>query len=159
MSELNHASINDYHKVVQMVKRCLSLLKNSDYEMNITTKDIHQAIEKLSVVDTPKGRSCAGTFGILINVGSWWGKQGHFPEYASFAKDPVIGSLRSVTPDLALLALVAHEVAHYVQFRIAPNAPRAKVRFSDYRKPHGNTFKHIYRHLRRDLVNKELLNV
>lgn len=156
---MNHASMNDYRKVERMVKQCLRLLRHKDYELNITTKDIQDATKNLTVVSEPRGKSCASANAIIINSGSWWRKYGTHVEYKNFENDPVIGTIRGVAPDHALMALVAHEVAHYVQFRFAPRAPNAIRRFADWRKPHGNTFKHIYRHLRRDLVNPMIADV
>lgn len=153
---MTHSSISDFKKVEGMVKQCLRLLRKKEYELNITTKDVREVTKHLSVIDHPKRHSCASGRSIVINVGAWWRRFGHHPEYKSFESDPVIGSLQGVDPEHALFAVVAHEVAHYVQFRFAPDAPRAEARFADWGKPHGNTFKVIYRHLRKDLVNPVL---
>jgi len=50
-----------------------------------------------------------------------------------------------------LMVTVAHEMAHYVQYRYAQRVPRFKGK---WQKPHGEAFCTIYRYLRRDLVNE-----
>ena len=151
---LNYASLNNQKKVEGMVKLCIRLLKKKEYEMEMDSNSISFAIDRLIVIDDATKRSCANAGVILINVGAWWRKKGIHPEYKRFEKDPVIGTLRGIDPDHALMALVAHEVAHHVQFKYAPKVNRScKNRFVDWQKPHGDTFQTIYRHLRRDLVN------
>jgi len=52
-----------------------------------------------------------------------------------------------------LLIIVAHEMAHYVQYRYAYRIPRFKGK---WQKPHGDAFRTIYRYLRQDLVNSSI---
>lgn len=71
----------------------------------------------------------------------------------SFANDPTIGS-RPISSDADYYMLItAHEVAHHIQHAYGPKIARFRL---NYRKPHGDCFKAIYRYLRRDLINPSL---
>lgn len=72
-------------------------------------------------------------------------------QYANFADDPIIGNIKVNNFSEHLMIMVAHEVSHHVQYKYAPKVKRFK---DNYRKPHGDCFKMIYRYLRRDLINK-----
>lgn len=82
-------------------------------------------------------------------------KPGSFEEYASFKDDKVIGSVYFVDWRIALLALIAHELAHAVQCStigvnmIAANGLSKK----DQTSPHGIVWKKIYSDLRTKFVN------
>lgn len=89
-------------------------------------------------------------------------KPAAFREYASIAKDPEIGRMRTAdgcTEAVALSALVAHEVAHAAH-HAAYHANRlslgARPDWCADRKPHGATWQWVYRLLRRELVNPYL---
>jgi hypothetical protein len=73
----------------------------------------------------------------------------YFQEYASFSKDPIIGSAYMYKWETYVGLIVAHEIAHaaqrYTEF----------VRLLDRTEPHGHHFKSIYKVLRSH-INKEL---
>lgn len=162
----NIASYNNHKKVEKMVRRILRHLRKKEYELNLPKNAADVAVEALCVIDEPMARSVAGAALIMINVGGWNLKFGQFSEYKRYAADPVIGSLKKVSPDHALMALVAHEVSHHIQFRYARSVHMnsyERRRFADWTKPHGQTFQDIYRMIRRDLINpmisqKETIN-
>ena len=47
-----------------------------------------------------------------------------FYEYSAFKDDPVIGERSIQNIEEALFLTVAHEIAHFVQYEIAPRVPR-----------------------------------
>lgn len=79
-----------------------------------------------------------------------------FKEYASFASDPIIGSVLYVDWKVALLALITHELSHAIQFSaIGENMIAANgLTQSEQAKPHGIIWKKIYRDLRIKFVNQ-----
>lgn len=162
----NTASINNHKKVEKMIRRIIRHLRKKEYELNLPKNAADIACEALYTIDEPFARSCASARLIMINVGGVNIPRGYFNEYKRYAKDPVIGSISKADPDLILMALVAHEISHHIQFRYAPAVHRNSVgnrRFVDWLKPHGQTFQDIYRMIRRDLLNpminqKEMAN-
>jgi len=81
-----------------------------------------------------------------------------FPEYPSFAFDKVIGSLVNVHWKKSLSALVAHEIAHAIQF-VSPLqvadilfSSRSEVNRKDLRG-HKKLWRNIYKDLRIQFVN------
>ena len=72
-----------------------------------------------------------------------------FAEYASFAKNTIIGDVYSKDPLDKLKATILHEVAHAVQyFHYKETCTTCK--------PHGPVFKEYYTLLRKNLLNNEL---
>lgn len=78
-----------------------------------------------------------------------------FNEYSSFAYDKVIGSIFLVNWKHALAGLIAHELAHAVQFSDIQNtvAAAANLGQGEGRIAHGLVWKNIYRTLRETYVN------
>ena len=76
-------------------------------------------------------------------------------EYRAYQKSPLIGYFNA-PPEICLFALVAHEMAHYVQRRFAPTTEKY---YLTHRKPHGDCFKDIYRILRVALINPHAVNI
>jgi hypothetical protein len=74
---------------------------------------------------------------------------GEFPEYASFADDPVIGSRWIAHPDDALLMTLGHELAHHV-------ATLVSAATGESIQPHGAVFQAAYRLIREHGVNPML---
>jgi hypothetical protein len=72
-----------------------------------------------------------------------------FYEYPSFDADKYIGGFYSTDYTHKLHAIIAHEVAHAVQF-----FEYKKLNTRD--KPHGVVFKKYYKILREEFVNKKL---
>lgn len=108
----------------------------------------------IKVDPSPRRRASRGGMyksgpGISIATHYWSQTIGpyRFLEYPSFNEDPQIGGFYSNDTSHALKALVAHETSHALQ------------RWREYEKhlppskPHGQTFKNIYRTLREVLVN------
>lgn len=71
-----------------------------------------------------------------------------FNEYASFANDAVIGSVKWIDHASRFKLLVAHEYSHYIQHQFYAHD-------DDYKRSHGVGFKTIYRYFRR-LINPQL---
>ena len=70
-------------------------------------------------------------------------------EYARFANDPVIGSVKTGCWKSYLRVLVAHEVAHVVQWYLAYFMSHHElIRWFGRERGHGGLFQDIYRTLR-----------
>ena len=76
-------------------------------------------------------------------------------EYKAFNANPVIGGIQVNDDFDHLTVMVAHEVAHHIQYRYCRYVKRFR---QTYRKPHGKCFQAIYAYLRRDMVNKVIKN-
>ena len=139
--------------VKKMVQKCVRLLRKKEYELDLPTDAPDKAVEVLSIRKVTNGRSTAGAYEINLNLIQW--EKTRFVEYSSFADDKVIGTRTVKNREQYLAILIAHEVAHHVQYRYAYRVKR----FADnHRKPHGDCFLAIYRYLRRDLINPMLEN-
>ena len=137
-------SSQEFKTVESMVNKCLRHLSKKDYGII----KVH-ARRVLEVYNT-QVRSRAGAHRIMLCTSHWDILHGSFVEYSSFKDHPTIGSLKGVTYEKALFALVANEVSHHVQYKYLRLDSRYKHM---YEKPHGDGFKLIYNILRRDLVN------
>ena len=141
---------SDSHKKVEkMVRQCVKFLKKKEYELNLPPTAIETALAGL-IVSEKSNKNWASAHEIHIGLNRWDFHTKNYTEYASFAKDKVIGNITVTDFDDHLMLTVAHEVAHFIQFRYAPYVSRFKF---NWRKPHGDVFKQIYRYLRKDLVN------
>ena len=154
MKYTSNVTKEDAKTIEEMVKQCLRLLRKKEYELYLPKKTlIPDAIDCLSIRNTPGVVSRAGRNTIKINIGSWQVGNTHYQEYKAFATHPTIGSIKTNSKYDSWFVIVAHEMSHYIQYTYAPNV----IRFMDsYAKPHGNCFKAIYTYLRRDLVNPVL---
>lgn len=83
----------------------------------------------------------------------WENTKRDFKEYASFANDRYIGSQINVTWQKATATLIAHELAHAIQYYIPREQVQKVIGNVPYETGHGNYFRMIYRHLRVRLVN------
>jgi len=152
ISRRGHNVPSDVHKlVVKMAGRCMRELSKKDYDLPPLTIRFEVATKKSGQA------SHGGSRGITIDVTDYMNGHDRFIEYASIAKDPVIGTiLLAGNRENVLFALVAHEVAHHVQRKYATrmtslrNKPEWEAMM---RKPHGKGWQMIYRWLRRELVN------
>jgi len=135
-----------------MVRMCVNHLMHKDYDLFLPDNAIDRAVGVLHVRHDERGTpSRAGRNVIRINTCYWQVGNGIHTEYPSYARDPVIGAIDvggSFTGHM--LVTVAHEVSHHIQYAHYHRSPWLK---HIYRKPHGDGFKRLYRHLRRDLVN------
>lgn len=83
-----------------------------------------------------------------------------FREYGAYRSKPEIGTIRNSTRKTAILAMIAHEIAHTVQFAMRIEFGRdvyqaCAVRgLPEFEDDHGELFQEIYRRLRRKFVNK-----
>ena len=90
-----------------------------------------------------------------VNISMYWavpsveGETYRFREYASFDSDKIIGGFYSQRPYDKLEVIIAHEVAHAVQFF-------AYKKLDIRCKPHGPVFKKYYAMLREVFVNNKL---
>ena len=84
-------------------------------------------------------------------------------EYKAFNNDPVIGGIKFDAiehPDMLFKLVTAHEMAHYVQFYIRDRTRLTSLtRKLDWSKPHGKGFQRVYRLLRAEFINKDLIEV
>lgn len=109
---------------------------------------------------SPARRSSRGGIyktGPGINMAMYWavpdnqGEVYRFREYPSFDADPYIGGFYSTVPYHKLEAILAHEVAHAVQFFYYK---KSNTRCT----PHGPVFKQYYKMLRQQFVNQNIPN-
>jgi hypothetical protein len=87
---------------------------------------------------------------VHIDVTSFQAGKTYFHEYRAFQNDKRISDIQYAEPTTCLLADVAHEIAHYVQYNHAMYVRRF---MKTYEKSHGECFKDLYRYLRVALVN------
>lgn len=134
--------------VIKYAKRCLRVLAKKEYELPFTYQS---AVDSLRIIVNCAGKaSYGGARYISIDVGCYRGGQRYFSEYLRIIDDPTIGRATFKTPEGALAALVAHEVAHHVQFKYGHQTRWLKGK---WREPHGQGWRSIYRILRREVVN------
>lgn len=147
------------NQVKKMVRKCMNHLKKKCYELDLKKSNVDMAVLLTSVVDKPSSSNAtyAGKNIIQINLNYWqiWyanqSKDGYrFKEYDAFNNHPTIGGIDVRSGEDVLWLMVAHEVAHHVQYLKGPWITRYQ---KNYRKPHGDCFKAIYDYLRRDLIN------
>jgi hypothetical protein len=137
-------------EVEELVKQCMRLLRKKEYELNMPTNCWQKALDVLEIKNRKNSPSRAGAHAIQINLGYWqFGNQYH-TEYKRFNEDPCIGKIKVTSRHDHLMVMIAHEIAHHVQYRYCPRVNRFKGKWS---KPHGDCFQTIYMYLRRDLVN------
>jgi hypothetical protein len=145
--------------VAKLTKQCLREMSKKKYEItrytyvncrNITYKEM---LEDIDIYVKKRGqRSNGGAGQITIDV-SWYLKGiTHCNEYPAYKDDPVIGEY-DADPETCLLGIVAHEVAHFIQYTYGPATRYLK---NTYKKAHGEGFKYIYRQLRREIVNPKV---
>ena len=147
----------DERKVVEKwTKRCLREMSKREHEITnfrgkqVVLKDLQAG---LSVYVKGRGQcSNGGRDQITIDVRSCDSRttRGRYNEYKALADDPTIGSIDVATQEQCIAVVVAHEVAHHIQYRYGPHT---RWLSKSYRKPHGQGFQDIYRILRRNVVN------
>lgn len=87
-----------------------------------------------------------------------------FLEYEQYSKNTVIGSFRSNSWRICVSALIAHELAHAVQFTIPVSDSSFSIDYTtthtlgEYEPGHGAFFQNIYRALRKEFINKQVSN-
>ena len=142
--------------VVKWTKRCLRELAKKEHELMHAHNKPQTAAslqERLTVnVKARNQRSNGGANQITIDVRDAYcrGRNGKFGEYKAYASDPVIGDIAISDQEQGIAVIVAHEVAHHIQYRYGPYTRWLK---KSYRKPHGHGFQDIYRILRSRVVN------
>ena len=133
---------------IKWIKRCLREITRKNYEL-----PVDYATARADIVVTLKlagHRSSACAKGISIDLTAFNNGRTALIEYPAFAKDPVIGSRETLSPESVLAATIAHEISHFIQYRYGPNTRWLQKR---YRKPHGEGFQDIYRILRARVIN------
>ena len=132
----------------KMADLCLRELAKAQHEIPATYDEMKRACH---VHVKYRSQCCnGGAKGITIDLWSLREGTSHIDEYNAYSDDPVIGSMDCGDVENRLLCVVAHEVAHHVQYRWGP---RTRWLNAKYRKPHGEGFRDIYRILRSRLVN------
>ena len=138
---------------VKWIKRCLREITRKHYELPV---DYTAARTDIAVTVKLAGhRSSACERGVTIDVTAFNKSQTSLIEYPAFTRDPVIGSVELMSPELVLAGTIAHEVSHFVQYRYGPHTRWLRNR---YRKPHGEGFQDIYRILRSRVVNPHFVS-
>jgi hypothetical protein len=140
--------------VLKMIKQCMTELNRPKHEIAQSGTKFSKPFD-LEIRDQSSGNSGhANEECIMINIHNFKKGNTRLWEYAAYISDPVIGGREEgATPESVLLALVAHEVAHHVQYAYAP---MSRVYKKSYRKAHGHGFQDIYRILRANVVNPKL---
>ena len=164
--------------IPQIVRKCMNHLKRKEYDLGITTKDVNRACSLMDewdargrheeygysnwwrnqpyillVTDTKhRGATYAGADVIRINLGYWqFNKESTtLTEYKAFGKNSVYGDREVTCVEDKLWVMVAHEVAHHVQYGFAQCRKSFKQQCG---KAHGDGFQTIYRWLRLNVVN------
>lgn len=133
----------EHRLVVKMALACLRELTKAEYEL--------PAFNGTVTIQTKcRGqRSYGGWSGISIDISLFRLGGVFLNEYKSYQQCKVIGSAKCDTPEIRLLGVVAHEIAHHVQYRYLPSSRLKGV----YRRPHGGGFRAVYGYLRRALIN------
>jgi len=149
-----NVTVEDRVLVLKMVKQCMTELNKSKHEIGFDVqksfwKPLHVLIKNKSQ------RSYAyEDESISIDVSEYHKGGRWLNEYAAYRSDPVIGErTQAATPESVLFGVVAHEVAHHVQYAYGPHTRMYK---STCKKSHGDAFQDIYRILRSTLVNPQL---
>ena len=140
-------------EVESMVRLCMKHLSKKEYELQINKNTIQYALDILKVCHVKaKGATHGGRKSIKINLAYWQFQKGiqTYSEYKAFNIDKHIGEIQTYNYHQSLLLVVAHEVAHHVQYKKGRFIPRYR---KTYQKPHGICFQDIYKILRKDLVN------
>lgn len=145
-----NVTAKEHNLVVKFAKKCLREICKKDYELPVT----YQEAVKGLTVRTKFKRQCSYAFAsdgaIMIDIWKLRENYRRHEEYARFSKDPVIGDISDASPEMTIFAIVAHEVAHHVQYIYGPKTRWLK---NSYQKPHGKGFQAIYRILRSRVVN------
>ena len=134
--------------VRKMTDLCLKELSKKEHEIPAAYDEMKRACH----VHVKHRGQCSNGGPRDITIDLWHFRKGtsFMWEYALIAKDPVIGEMECGDAETHLFGLVAHEVAHHVQYRWGPHTRWLK---SKYKKPHGEGFRDIYRILRSRVVN------
>ncbi len=74
-----------------------------------------------------------------------------FSEYKRFEKDPVIGTYEGTSWEMALAALIAHEISHAVQYTVKDEDIIKEL--GGYGRGHGEFWRNIYAIFRKRFVN------
>lgn len=134
--------------VRKMADLCLRELAKAEHEIPATYTEMKR---ECHVHVKHRGQcSNGGAKGITIDLWSLRKGRSWMNEYPAYSDDPVIGDMECGDVENRLLCVVAHEVAHHVQYQWGPRTRWLKAK---YRKPHGEGFRDIYRILRSRLVN------
>jgi len=150
-------SAKDREIVLKYVDLCLKEICKKEHEINTVFRSpikIQAARKNLLVtIRSSFVRSRGGRDEIIIDVadGRAAASFRKVHEYKAFSKDPVIGSFSTRSKEKGIAWIVAHEMAHHIQYRYGPWTRWLK---KNYRKPHGEGFQAIYRILRSRIVNK-----
>ena len=148
-----NVTVEDRVLVLKMVKQCMTELNKQKHEIGF---DVQKSFWKPLHVDIKKKsqKSYGSESRISIDVSEYHKGGRWLNEYAAYRSDPVIGErTQAATPESVLFGVVAHEVAHHVQYAYGPYTRMYK---STCKKSHGDAFQDIYRILRSTLVNPQL---
>ena len=148
-----NVTVEDRVLVLKMVKQCMTELNKQKHEIGF---DVQKSFWKPLHVDIKKKsqKSYGSESRISIDVSEYHKGGRWLNEYAAYRSDPVIGErTQAATPESVLFGVVAHEIAHHVQYAYGPHTRMYK---STCKKSHGDAFQDIYRILRSTLVNPQL---
>ena len=150
LSHSDNVTAAEAKLVRKMADRCLRELAKAEHEIPAS----YEMMKACCGVHVKYRGQCSngGAKGITIDLWCLRKDSSRMTEYSAYASDAVIGSMDCVDPNHHLMCIVAHEVAHHVQYRWGP---RTRWLESKYKKPHGEGFRDLYRILRSRLVNPE----
>jgi len=139
--------------VITAVKLCMKELRKKKYEFNLKSSDTKTALNCLKIYNRKNGRSRAGFYSLKINLQCWQFGNKQWSEYKRLRDNKVFGSIDIVDDRDILMCLVAHEVAHFVQYTCWSAMPEYLRKKCMKDRGHGEGFQTIYRYLRGGLVN------
>lgn len=148
----NNVTKSEAELVKHFVNLCLKEISKAEHEIMLGSKRATlTALRNFNIdIKAKSQRSYGGAARISIDVMNLRKGKTFLHEYKAYADDPVIGAVETFDPELVLLGVVAHEIAHYIQHRTGVYTSWLK---RTYKKPHGEGFQAIYRILRSRVVN------
>lgn len=150
VTKAKNVTIQERDLVVKLVKLCFKEIVKKEHEFELYGKRVSGLMNNLFIEVKCKGqRSYGGLHRISIDISKWRKGNTYHLEYKAYSNDSVIGSREFNSPETALLGIVAHEVAHHIQFQYA-NQTRWLKKAG---RAHGDEFKAIYHILRSRVVN------
>lgn len=154
-----NVTIAERDLVKRLTRECLKEIVKSKWEItgpNSEKLTVSKVWDRLTFKVKCRGQaSYGGENYICIDVSRFRKGDTFVHEYARIKNDPIIGEGTFTTPENALMLIVAHEVAHLIHDNYFKYT--RWLRNGD-NTPHGKNWQKIYRILRREVVNKNMVN-
>tara|TARA_R110002012_G_scaffold5531_2_gene25035 strand:+ start:6560 stop:7075 length:516 start_codon:yes stop_codon:yes gene_type:complete len=153
-----NVTIAERDLVKRLTKQCLKEIVKSKWEITGPRSEkltVAKVWDKLYLKIKCRSQSSYGGKNYMcIDVGQYRKGRTFQHEYARIKNDPIIGEGTFATPEDALMLIVAHEVAHLIHYNYFIHT--RWLRDGD-NTPHGKGWQKIYRILRREIVNKNMV--